>query len=147
MTRIEGFLFTYPGFPSLSVPYHDTNDFFFSGHIGTCLLVFLEYRSAKWSRMSYFALFIMVNQWIMMMLVRTHYVIDMVTGLLVAHYMYIHAEKLSYYADILMFGVSAKDRNRCYYKPCKYCGWNNRYAGDFMSTNEKKLIKSIYRSQ
>lgn len=30
----EGYLWDYPGFPSLVVPYGKTNDFFYSGHIG-----------------------------------------------------------------------------------------------------------------
>ncbi len=96
--------------------------------------------------MAMFAIFVMINQWLMMMLVRTHYVIDMVTGLLVSHYMYVNAEKLSYYIDVKLFGLTAKDRNRFYYKPCKYCGYCNLYAGDFMSCNEKKIIKDIHKA-
>jgi hypothetical protein len=92
MTRLDGFLFSYPGLPSLTVPYHDTNDFYYSGHIGTCFLIVLEYKASKWYKMSYFTFFIMANQWFMMCLVRTHYIIDMVTGLIVAHYMFIMAE-------------------------------------------------------
>ena len=61
MNRLEGFLFFNPGFPSLSVPYHDVNDFFYSGHIGTCFLIVLEYRACKWFKMSYFTIFIMIN--------------------------------------------------------------------------------------
>jgi len=30
----EGYIWEYPGFPSLTVPYGRTNDFFYSGHIG-----------------------------------------------------------------------------------------------------------------
>lgn len=100
MTRLPGFLFRYPGFPSLSVPYHDSNDFYYSGHVGTCFILVLESRAKGWNRMSWMCLFIMCNQWIMMMLIRTHYVIDMVTGVIVAHYMHILGERLSYLIDV-----------------------------------------------
>lgn len=92
MGRQEGFLFGYPGFWSVTVPYHDTNDFFFSGHVGTCFLIALEYRAAKWYKMHYFTIFIMLNQWAMMTLVRTHYFIDLIAGLIISHYVFIIAE-------------------------------------------------------
>lgn len=40
----EGYLWNYPGFPSLVVPYGKTNDFFYSGHAGGALVMMLEYR-------------------------------------------------------------------------------------------------------
>lgn len=61
MGREEGFLFGYPGLRSITVPYHDTNDFYFSGHVGTCFLIALEYRASGWFRMSYLTIFIMIN--------------------------------------------------------------------------------------
>ena len=103
MPRLDGFLFRYPGFPSLCVPYHDSNDFYYSGHIGTCFIVVLEARAKKWYRLSWFCFFVMINQWFMMMLVRAHYIIDLTTGLMVAHYMHKLAERLSYIIDIKCF--------------------------------------------
>ena len=146
MTRLEGFLFGYPGLRSLSVPYFDTNDFFFSGHVGTCFIIALEYRSAKWFKMYYFTVFIMLNQWLMMCLVRTHYIIDLVTGLIVAHYMYIWAEKLSWITDSLVMGIPSYKRPRLYWTPCKCCGWGYLHAADYMSTDEKNDLKVIYQN-
>ena len=103
MPRLEYFLFRYPGFPSLCVPYHDSNDFYYSGHIGTCFIVVLEMRAKKWYRMSNMCLFVMANQWIMMMCVRAHYIIDLITGFMVAHYMHKIAERVSYLIDIKWF--------------------------------------------
>jgi hypothetical protein len=85
------------------VPYHDSNDFYYSGHIGTCFIVVLEARAKKWYRLSWFCFFVMINQWFMMMLVRAHYIIDLTTGLMVAHYMHKLAERLSYIIDIKCF--------------------------------------------
>lgn len=152
MTRLDGFLFRYPGFPSLAVPYHDSNDFYYSGHIGTCFILVLEARAKRWYRLSWMCFFIMCNQWIMLMLIRTHYVIDMVTGIIIAHYVHILAEKLSYLVDVkLMRHHLAKEdspkRERFYYKPCGSCGWSNKCAKDYLPLEEKELLKALYYEQ
>jgi len=108
MGRPEGFLWSYPGLHSITVPYHDTNDFFFSGHVGTCMLIALEYRAAKWYKMSYMATFIMINQWVMMTFVRTHYIIDLVTGLIMSHYCWMAAEWICWVFDVKVLGVPSK---------------------------------------
>ena len=88
MTRLEGFTFFDPGMYSITVPYHDVNDFFYSGHVGTCMLVYLEFRSAKFTKFSYFIMFIMINEWLMLCFVRTHYIIDLITGVIFAQYLF-----------------------------------------------------------
>ena len=107
MKRLDGFLFRDPGVPSLVVVYHDSNDFFYSGHIGTCFIVSMEYRACKWYKMHYFTLFIMMNQWFMMTCVRTHYIIDMVTSVIVAHYFHMMCEKITYYIDVSLMKIGA----------------------------------------
>jgi hypothetical protein len=34
----EGYNWGYPGFFSFSIPYGETNDFFYSGHVGICVV-------------------------------------------------------------------------------------------------------------
>lgn len=143
MGRPEGFLFGYPGLISLTVPYHDTNDFYFSGHVGTCTLIVLEYRASKWFKLSYITTFIMINQWIMMTLVRTHYIIDLVAGFLIANYVFILAEKASFLTDVKIMGISGKKRGRNFFKPCFSCGWSNKNIMDFTDKSEKmRIVKS-----
>jgi len=125
MTRLDGFIFEHPGVHSITIPYHDTNDFFYSGHVGTCLLLFREYRSAKFYKLSYYCLFTLFNQWMMMCLLRTHYVIDMITGVIMAHYIYMLAEKISFVFDVLVLGIPDHKRMPYYYKPCERCGWSS----------------------
>jgi hypothetical protein len=43
----------------------------------------------------------------MMTSVRTHYVIDMVTGVIIAHYMHMWSEKLSYYVDVMVMKIGS----------------------------------------
>jgi len=147
MTRLDNFLFRYPGFPSLAVPYHDSNDFYYSGHVGTCFVLIIEMRAKRYYRFAWMATFIMVNQWIMLMLVRTHYIIDLVTAPIAAHYMQIIAEKLSYIVDVWwmrMHLTKPDKRERYEFKPCKKCGWSNKCAKDFLPREEKELLKAAY---
>lgn len=111
MGRPEGFLWSWPGFYSIVVPYHDTNDFFFSGHVGTCVLMILEYKAAKWPKMMWFCIFIGINQWVLMTFVRTHYIIDLVTGGILAHYCHMFAEWISYVSDVKFVGAPGKTRH------------------------------------
>jgi hypothetical protein len=144
MTRLEGFTFFDPGMYSITVPYHDVNDFFYSGHVGTCMLVYLEFRSAKYYKLSYFVMFILINEWLMLCLVRTHYIIDLITGVIVAQYVFQISEKICFVSDAVLLRIPAKKRFRKYYKPCKNCGWGNHCASDLLDKKEKKILKSLY---
>lgn len=108
MKRPQGFVFFDPGFYSISVPYHDSNDFFYSGHVGTCMLVLLEYRAAKYYKMSYFTTFILINQWAVLLLTRTHFIIDLITGVIMATIFFRFSEWLSYSIDVLCFRIPGK---------------------------------------
>jgi len=47
--------------PALTVPYHDTNDFYYSGHVGTACIYMHEFFANGYTLMGYIALFNMVN--------------------------------------------------------------------------------------
>ena len=111
MARMKGFAWYDPGMPALSVPYHDTNDFYYSGHVGTCIIYIFEFFLNGPICMGYTVTFIMINQWILLWLLRTHYIIDLVTGALIAHWAVINAEWLSYYCDVKVMGWAGHLRN------------------------------------
>jgi hypothetical protein len=90
-------------------------------------------------------MFILINQWVMLCLVRTHYIIDLVTGVIFAHYMHAHAERLSFISDALLLRLSGKGRMRKHFKPCEACGWSNYYAGDYCNEHEKIILKTLYQ--
>ena len=75
-----------------------------------------------------------------MTLVRTHYVIDMITGAIIAHYMYVGAEWISFFIDVKLMGFPREVRFFYIYTPCKTCGWSNVNAKDYM---DKKEIKKM----
>lgn len=131
MGRPEGFMWTNPGVLSIMVPYPDIDDFFFSGHIGTCMLMVLEYKAMGWNKMSNLCIFIMLNQWVLMTLVRTHFIIDMIAGLFFAHYFHLHAEWLVYFIDCKIMRLRYKGRGRLTWQACQECGWCNKKMEDY----------------
>ena len=67
-----------------------------------------------------------------MTLVRTHYIIDMVTGLIFGHYFFMLAEWISYYVDVKLLGIiSVVRRGRMAWTPCLRCGQHNRALEDY----------------
>jgi len=143
MTRLPSHIFENPGFHSLTVPYHDTNDFYYSGHVGTCFLLFLEFHASGWPRMSYYCLFTLVNQWVMMTFTGNHYVIDLISGMIIAHYVHMFSERLSFLPDQLGMRIPGFKRQAMYFEPCEKCGWSNYKAINYMPSSEKRRIQIL----
>lgn len=116
-------MWTYPGFPSLTVPYPDINDFYFSGHIGTCTIGFLESRANKFNKISIFCMFVLINEWFMMTTIRTHFIIDLVSGAILAHMCFMLGEQVAYFADYKLIGLPGHKRNLYHFSYCKSCQW------------------------
>jgi hypothetical protein len=116
--RPIGFLWYFPGIHAMTIPYFDTNDFYWSGHVGSSSTFMLEYARSGWSKMAMFGAFIMVQEWFMLMCLRTHYIIDLVTGLMLAQYIHRWGEKLAFYFDVWLMGLPKDKRQTFYYTPC-----------------------------
>ena len=106
----DGYLWDFPGIYSMTVPYGSTNDFFYSGHIGCCMLCFLEFRASKWTHWAYYSLITMIAQAMLMIALRGHYVIDLISGVIFAHYFWMLSERLSYLIDVKLFRIPLKKR-------------------------------------
>lgn len=102
LNRIEGFIFDDPGPFSLTIEYFDTNDFYYSGHIGSCTMYMTEMFALGHTRWGCFFLAILVFQWFFLTIMRTHYVIDLMFGVIVALSVHRLGEILCY---ILDYGV------------------------------------------
>ena len=100
MGRISGWLFSYPGIHSITINYFDTNDFYFSGHVGSAMIFTLEYYASGWRRMSCFVFLIVANEWLFLSTVRIHYIIDLLAGVAVAIILHEFGEKLAFYPDV-----------------------------------------------
>ena len=134
----EGYLWSYPGFPSLVVPYGKTNDFFYSGHVGGACVMMLEFRSLAntlrehkvfMRSMQIFAILTIVLQIFLMIFLRGHYSIDMISGLIFGHYFHMVATGVSPSWDKAVCGIPG-DINEANYnivqKPRK-----SRYSNTF----------------
>ncbi len=88
----EGYLWEYPGFPSIFVSYLKTNDFFFSGHVGLPIIIALECHKLNKKYLMIFCLFTCLVEGCTMVVTRGHYIIDIVTGMAMAHYFYLVVE-------------------------------------------------------
>ena len=95
----EGYLWQYPGFPSIVVSYLGTNDFFYSGHVGFPIIVGMELWHLDYRFMFYFCIMSSVFEAFVMIVLRGHYSIDLMSGIIFAHYAFITSEKYCYILD------------------------------------------------
>ena len=97
----EGNNWSYPGFPSLFVPYVKSSDFFYSGHVGIVTLMMLDNLAWKNYFCAALSAFSICFESVVMTILRTHYSIDLVAGVIFAHYIWIMLEKPAKWVDKL----------------------------------------------
>jgi hypothetical protein len=105
----EGYLWENPGFPSLTISYLKTNDFFFSGHVGFPIIVAMECYNLHKPFMTIFCFLTCSIEAATMIITRGHYSIDILTGLIVSHYVYILVEKHIHVIDDSCIGMNKKE--------------------------------------
>ena len=88
LTFPTGYNFVYPGFPSIAVCYLPTNDFFYSGHIGFPIIFALEYSRKNQNYLVIPCIIVSLLEGCMMVITRGHYTIDLIFGIIYAHYLY-----------------------------------------------------------
>lgn len=95
----SGFFWEDPGFPSLTVPYGRSSDFFWSGHCGFLMLVACEWFVNK--RYYMFALTCVINLYMAIVMIgfRIHYTVDILIGVVMAHYSFLLFCRASPYID------------------------------------------------
>ena len=89
----DGMNWSYPGFPSLVVPYLASSDFFFSGHMGVVTFLCLENLERSDYIMTIVSGLSIAVEFTVMVILRGHYTIDLITGVIVAHYLWIMTAK------------------------------------------------------
>lgn len=78
-----------PGFPGITVYYEHTSDYFFSGHTGTLMVLYLQSRKLNFPKyIQFYFLFTLVYMIIMLLVARVHYTIDIFGGLIFSLYFY-----------------------------------------------------------
>ena len=84
----DTYIFSFPGFPSFTVPYYRSADFFFSGHAGVLILIGLYLRDNKQNFFFIVSFLLAIYEGFCLMLLRAHYVIDIIFGVIAGHYFY-----------------------------------------------------------
>ena len=82
----NGMIWIFPVAPSLVVPFSVTSDFFYSGHVGFCIICACEFFKKKWYVAMVLAWLVAIYESIIMISDRNHYTIDIFTGVISAHY-------------------------------------------------------------
>lgn len=88
----SNYIWGHPGIYSVTVPYAPANDFFFSGHVGICTICFIHFKRSNMKFMTRFAFVTLLVEFFTLLVTRAHYFIDLVTGMIVAHYIYLVAD-------------------------------------------------------
>lgn len=112
----DGYLWEYPGIPSVTVSYLKTNDFFFSGHVGFPIIIGMECHKLNKKYLMVFCLFTSLFEACTMIVTRGHYIIDIITGLGMAHYFYMIVDKYITFMDHY-FPMDRSNKNDSEYKP------------------------------
>ena len=136
MSRPVGFLWSYPGIMALTVPYFDTNDFYFSGHVASTTLFTSEHLSTRSYKMAGIIMFYIVDVWVSLTFLRTHYIADFASGFAVSRVFHRAGETLSYFTDVKITGFPKQKRQAFYYDPCPKCGWGN-YCARLLTSQEE----------
>lgn len=97
----DGYTWDYPGFPSIVVPYGRTSDFFYSGHCGFLVIVACEWFTLGFKKMCLVTNLITIYMAFVMVVCRIHFSIDIITGMVFGHYLYIVARHYSPVLDDL----------------------------------------------
>lgn len=111
MSYPDGYIWEYPGFPSVMVSYLKTNDFFFSGHVGLPILMMCEFQLLKRYFMFSFCIMTFFIEAFTMLVTRGHYTIDLITGAIFAHYIFQNVEKNIHYFDRITFTKMEKENH------------------------------------
>ena len=70
----------------------------------------LEFWSVGWYLATFYASFVLLLEIFVMIALRSHYTIDIVSGMAFAHYFFILAEKYCYLIDWHIFGIPLSKR-------------------------------------
>ena len=92
----------YPGFPSLLVTYHVTNDFFFSGHTAIAVYGALELARFRKNWLTAGAALLVAFEIATVLILRAHYTLDVFTGIIAALWISHVSQRVSLRIDQLL---------------------------------------------
>ncbi len=113
----DGYLWEYPGFPSLAVSYLKTNDFFYSGHVGFPTIFAFEHNEMGNTKLVIFCVFTLFMEMFTMIATHGHYIIDLLAGFVIGHYVTIIADRIARnYIDKWAYNTEPQPESQSEYK-------------------------------
>lgn len=107
----EDMLWRYPGFPSITVSYHENKEFFYCGTVGLFLICALELKDFGYSILSFISTFGCILQSLLLLSLRAQYYLSLLCGLMAAHYLHIISDRFNYILnDAYDFDVEETER-------------------------------------
>ncbi len=95
----DGYTWENPGIPSLVVPYAKSNNLYFSGQIGIPVIIGFEFDRMGMKIPMVLCLVITAMESIVLLAMRANYIIDILSGILIAHYTFLMSERYIYIID------------------------------------------------
>jgi hypothetical protein len=95
----DTYIFYWPDFPSIVVPLSRAADFFYSGHAGASIVIGIQLREMGYSEMFYAGIMLSIYEAFVLCSTRAHYGIDIVFGVLMAHYTFFLSQPLGLFLD------------------------------------------------
>ncbi len=128
----DTYLFGIPGYFSFSVPYFRAPDFFFSGHAGCAIACAFMFKKWGFNLLFYFAVLVGFVEGALMIVLRTHYFIDVIFGLIAGHYFFIWARVVAIPLD---YFLPLSDEQR------RINAENKRKRAEYSKLKEENKIK------
>ena len=145
LSRPFGYIWGDPGWPAITIPYHDMLDFYYSGHIGSTFMYACELYQNDEMKLFYVAIAIHLSMWPLLVFVRTHYWIDMITAYIVAHWCIMMSEQICFITDVKLLGSAGKARKQHAHLPCHKCGYSNDNYSLAIDKDEKEFLEKTNR--
>lgn len=107
----DTYIFGDPEFPTILVPFVRAPDFFYSGHAGCAIIIGMQLRDMGYKEMMYVGVLMSFYEGFVLTVTRGHYSMDIVFGMMMAHYIYFYSTKLGDYLDnyVPVWGVPTKN--------------------------------------
>jgi hypothetical protein len=91
----------YSGFPSLTVSYLRSNNNYFSGVVGTYLILILDLFDNNYRIQGFCSIFGIINYILLMLSLRVEYYVSLFSGLISSHYFYIISNHFNNFLDAI----------------------------------------------
>jgi len=108
----EGIIWRSPGVPALLVTYDVATDFFFSGHTGLAVLGAVELGRLGGRRCMWLGVAIILFEATTVLVLRAHYTMDVITGIIAARYATILAQRWSPSCDRFLASLDSRRPER-----------------------------------